>query len=207
MEGEGIRSDTFAKNSSGRQCPRALRHQSIARNLISGEIGASTDVFVHDRQTGQTTKVSVSSAGDQANSTSVEPEISADGRFVAPRSFASNLDTAITNSAYDVFVRDLQSRRTVRVSVDSSGGEGDADGRFVASRSAAASLVAGDTNNAADIFATLNPPLTRSPLQRDGTHHLRDPLWRPANGYLGSRRDPGPGAATTWSGAWIAPTR
>ena len=80
-----------------------------------------TDIFVHDRSTGLTTRESVSSAGAQANSHSYAPSISADGRFVAFTSGASNLVAGDTNDNEDVFVRDRKLQMTRRVSVGSGG--------------------------------------------------------------------------------------
>jgi Tol biopolymer transport system component len=110
---------------------------------------------------GTTTRVSVSSDGGQASGSSVTPAVSDDGRFVAFNSNASNLVPNDTNSVNDVFVHDLETRATTRVSVDSLGNEASAqslypdisaDGRFVAFPSEAPNLVPGDTNGAFDIF-------------------------------------------------------
>jgi predicted RNA-binding protein with TRAM domain len=134
---------------------------SGAGNLVHGDTNGCFDVFVHNMQTGQTARASVNSAGAQANDYSYRASISADGRFVAFYSFASNLVSGDTNDCNDVFVHDMQSGLTTRVSVDSSGGQSDdssdspsisADGRFVAFRSHADNLVPGDTNGAADVF-------------------------------------------------------
>ena len=113
-------------------------------------------------------RVSVDSAGSGGNSTSMSSSMSANGRFVAFESIASNLVAGDTNNLADVFVRDTCvggpggcTPSTVRVSVDSAGAEGNggsfspsisADGRFVAFASIASNLVAGDTNNAVDVF-------------------------------------------------------
>ena len=120
-------------------------------------------VFVRDRLTGTTRLVSKSSSGDQANDASVAPAISADGRYIAFHSFASNLVDPDTNGVKDVFVHDVVTRRTSRVSVSSSGAEARGDGtpffgtgsfgpsissngRYVAFTSYANNLVPGDTN-------------------------------------------------------------
>ncbi len=110
---------------------------------------------------GETTRVSVDSAGNQANHLSWYPSISADGRFVAFVSAASNLVEGDTNGVEDVFVHDRLTGTTTRVSVDSLGNGSNeaslypsisANGRFVAFHSAASNLVAGDTNGQWDIF-------------------------------------------------------
>ena len=140
---------------------RFVAFVSDASNLVSGDTNGQSDVFVHDRQTGVTERVSVDSAGNQANGGSAAPAISADGRFVAFVSDASNLVPGDTNGQGDVFVHDWQTGATERVSVDSAGGQADggsgkpaisADGRFVAFASAATNLVDGDANSKSDVF-------------------------------------------------------
>lgn len=64
-------------------------------------------MFVRDRATGTTERVSVSSTGAQADGFSFELAISADGRHIAFSSSASNLVPSDTNGRWDVFVRDL----------------------------------------------------------------------------------------------------
>src|SRR5262249_38340734 len=121
-------------------------------------------VFVHDRQTGATERVSLDSAGAQGNALSSDPAISGDGNFVAFVSGATNLVAGDGNGTLDVFVRGRASATTERVSVDSSGIEGNdassdldrpaisSDGRFVAFSSLATNLVAGDGNGKSDVF-------------------------------------------------------
>src|SRR5204863_383210 len=109
-----------------------------------------------------TERVSVDGAGNQGNGDSQDTAISADGRFVAFYSVASNLVPGDTNGKADVFVRDRQTGATEQASVDSAGtteANGDsfypqisADGNFVAFRSDASDLVTGDTNGVSDIF-------------------------------------------------------
>jgi serralysin len=69
------------------------------------------------------TRVSVDSAGNQAHDWSVDPSISADGRFVAFSSYSSNLVPGETNNLGGIFVRDLSTNTTTRVSVDSAGNQ------------------------------------------------------------------------------------
>ncbi len=135
---------------------------SLASNLVSGDTNGYEDVFVHDRQTGTTTRVSVASDGTQGNNFSGGPSISDDGRYVAFYSHASNLVSDDTNGAHDIFVHDLQTGTTTRVSVASDGTQGNSiissrpsissDGRYVAFDSLASNLVSGDTNGAFDVF-------------------------------------------------------
>src|SRR5216117_711012 len=145
---------------------RFIAFISSATSLVAGDTNGATDVFVHDRQTGMTERVSVASDGTQANEVSSYPALSADGRFVAFQSDATNLVVDDTNGATDVFVHDRQTGTTERVSVASGGGtQGNrnsggffafpalsADGRLVAFQSAATNLVADDTNGATDVF-------------------------------------------------------
>jgi Tol biopolymer transport system component len=140
---------------------RFVAFRSDATNLVSGDTNGVADVFVHDRQTRTTERVSVDSAGNQGDYDSYSPALSADGRFVAFTSIATNLVPGGTNGRWHVFVRDRQTGTTEQVSVDSAGNQGDsasydptlsADGRFVVFYSDATNLVPGDTNGAADVF-------------------------------------------------------
>lgn len=140
---------------------RYVVFDSQAQNLVPGDGNAQRDVFVHDTQTGSTTRVSVGTSGNEGNGRSQVPSISGDGRYVAFQSSATNLVTGDTNGVWDIFVHDTQTGATERVSTDSAGSEGDlnsfepklsADGRFVAFRSLATNMVVGDTNNVQDIF-------------------------------------------------------
>src|SRR6476661_9713641 len=135
---------------------RFVAFQSYASNLVPGDTNNKNDIFVRDLSTNTTTRASVDSAGFQGNSDSLLPSISADGRFVAFTSFASNRLPGDTNNRDNIFVRDLSTNTTTRVSVDSAGTPGNsdsfisaisADGRFVAFESQASNLVPGDTNN------------------------------------------------------------
>jgi len=140
---------------------RFIAFSSEATNLVPGDTNGYWDIFVHDRQTGQTSRVSVSSAGQEATNYSSRPAISADGRFVAFESFSGNLVPGDTNGGRDVFVHDRQTGQTSRVSVSSTGEQGNyssnapsmsADGRFVAFESLSGNLVPFDTNGARDVF-------------------------------------------------------
>jgi flagellin-like hook-associated protein FlgL len=140
---------------------RYITFESAASNLVVGDTNNRRDIFLHDTQTGTTTRLSVDSGGSEANHDSYIPSISANGRYVTYTSSASNLVVGDTNGYQDVFVHDTQSGTTTRVSVHSSGTEGDthsgsssisADGRYVVFYSAATTLIDGDTNAAWDVF-------------------------------------------------------
>ena len=100
---------------------RFVAFGSDANNLVPGDTNGTTDVFVHDRFTHETTRVSVSSGGIAGNSGSWIPSISADGRFVAFKSYATNLVPRDTNGALDGFVHDRVTHETTRVSVSNAG--------------------------------------------------------------------------------------
>src|SRR4051794_35645042 len=136
---------------------------SFASNLVPGDTNGDGDVSVRDRLKGTTERVSVSSSGEQVVYGGDDPSLSADGRFVAFVSRASNLVPHDTNDATDVFVRDRETGRTERVSVGPNGHQGNidsgvngvaisADGRFVTFPSYATNLVEGGASGVGDIF-------------------------------------------------------
>jgi Tol biopolymer transport system component len=140
---------------------RFVAFHSFATNLVAGDSNGRGDVFVRDRNSGTTTRVSLTSTGAQANGSSVAAAISADGRFVAFQSSATNLVAGDSNSAGDIFVRDRTGGTTTRVSLTSTGTQSSGhstnavisdDGRFVAFVSRADDLVAGDSNFIPDLF-------------------------------------------------------
>jgi len=160
-----------ALNGSGRY----LAFVSDAPDLVTGDGNGVTDVFWRDTCLGndgcttKTRRVSVSTAGTEANAAGSDPAISADGRFVAFLSLANNLVSGDTNGAVDVFLHDTCAGAgggctpsTTRVSVSTAGAQGNggaqgapavsADGRFVAFASNASNLVGNDTNGVTDVF-------------------------------------------------------
>jgi len=156
VEGNG---GSYAPSISGNG--RYVAFVSDSSNLVANDTNGFLDVYVRDRQAGTTRRVSISSTGHQGNSDSYNPSISADGRYVAFQSDASNLVVHDTNLAGDVFVRDRKTGSTTRISINSSGHQGNggsyapsisAEGRYVALQSDATNLIANDTNGAADIF-------------------------------------------------------
>jgi Tol biopolymer transport system component len=140
---------------------RYVAFESYATNLVSGDANAARDIFVRDRQTGSTTRVSRDSAGAEGNGASYEPSLSADGRYAVFYSDATNLLSGDSNAVSDIFVRDRQTGTTYLVSRDSAGSVGNGastfpslsgDCRYVAFQSAATNLVSGDINGKDDIF-------------------------------------------------------
>jgi len=190
---------------------RYVAFWSEASNLVTGDTNGVSDVFLRDLQAGTTLRVSTAVDGSQGNLASFSPSLSADGRYVAFASDATDLTPGITggqnifvkdmqtgtivaltdggysyapviassghfvvfeseadnlvaddtNGKQDVFLRDLQSGVTTRVSVASDGSQADgvssggsvsADGRYVAFASTAENLAPGDANGASDVF-------------------------------------------------------
>ncbi|HYS93416.1 MAG TPA: hypothetical protein VEL48_08295, partial [Candidatus Acidoferrales bacterium] len=140
---------------------RFVAFESDATNLVAGDTNGKRDIFVYDMTTRATTRASVDSLGRQSNGSSFNASKSADGRFVAFESDATNLVPSDSNLKRDIFVRDLVLGSTVRASVDSAdrqalGASSSAaisgDGRSVAFESDANNLVPGDTNLARDVF-------------------------------------------------------
>ena len=147
--------DTPAISADGRY----VAFRSNANNLVAGGTNGDPHVFVRDLVTNQTTLVSVASGGAQENGASRSPAISADGRYVAFMSDASNLVSGDVHGG--VFMRDIATNQTTLVSVASDGAQGNgasegpaisADGRYVAFWSDASNLVASDINGGPDVF-------------------------------------------------------
>ncbi len=146
----GAQADQEASEPSISHTGRYVTFSSHATNLVPGDTNDRGDVFVRDRRVGTTTRVSVTSAGEQAGNTSHGPAISADGRYVAFVSHAADLVPGDANDVEDVFVHDRRTGTTRRVSVSTAGGEANerslsptvtANGRYVAFGSFATNLV------------------------------------------------------------------
>lgn len=147
---------------------RYIAFQSLASDLVPGDTNANWDIFIRDRVLATTSRVSVSTNGDQTTSgPSTRPTISALGGFVVFHSWSTNLVTsgdtggADTNGKVDVFLRDVNNNLTERVSIDSSEAQSNGEsqfptvssnGKFVAYHSTSTNLVTGDTNGFRDVF-------------------------------------------------------
>jgi Tol biopolymer transport system component/beta-lactamase regulating signal transducer with metallopeptidase domain len=185
------RTEAVSINNRGEYCDTGARHPSLsadgrfvaftsdASNLVETGSSEMSDIFVRDRLRKITERVSVGPRGETAEvdfpsgqpTGSDYPAVSADGRFVAFASLASNLVPGDTNHKWDIFVRDRELGRTERISVNRKGREANGDsaspfgynpelsnlaispeGRFVVFTSRASNLVPNDTNDAPDIF-------------------------------------------------------
>jgi Tol biopolymer transport system component len=138
-----------------------VAYVSGAPNLVPGDTNGLPDVFVFDRLGGTTARASVSYLGQEANFDSERPTLSADGRWCAFTSRATNLVAGDTNGQADVFVRDLVAGTTSRSSLTQTNLQSAGpcqnpaiagDGRFVAFDSAASDLVPLDSNGVSDVF-------------------------------------------------------
>jgi Tol biopolymer transport system component len=158
----GVEGDMDSDNPTISPDGRWVAFSSLATNLVADDANAESDVFVHDRQTGITARVSVGPGGAESDAGSGWPAISADGRWVAFTSMAANLVPDDTNDQIDTFVHDRQTGATTLVSVGPAGVQGDGmswgtpsisgDGQRVVFQSAASNLVPGDTNGEHDVF-------------------------------------------------------
>ena len=156
LDGVAARVQSPALSADG----RFVAFSSDAANLVPGDTNGELDVFVHDRETGKTRRVSRGSGGRQSNGASFRPALSADGRWVAFVSEATNLVPGDTNNMTDVFAYDRRTQTTRRVSVGPGGVQAtgvsgspalSANGRWIGFNSEADNLVPND-NNASDVF-------------------------------------------------------
>ena len=135
---------------------------SWGTNLVDDDTNLYDDVFLRDTVNGVTTRISVAPNGDDGNFVSKDPSISADGRHVAYRSWATNIVAGDTDPYLDAYVHDVLTGETRVVSVDANGVPADghsdsipvisADGRFVAFDTWGENLVPNDVNGQADVF-------------------------------------------------------
>lgn len=141
---------------------RYIVFYSKASNLTSGTSGSKVQVFLHDVENSTTVLLSRNAAGSEGTDFSYSPSISADGRFVAFTSFASNLVSGDSNGVSDVLLLDRQNNETTIISQSESGQLGNGavigvpalsrSGNSVAFSTYADNLIESDTNNVADIF-------------------------------------------------------
>ena len=141
---------------------RFIAFDSDANNLVAGDTNGFGDVFLRDLQLGTTILISIAANGTQGDNGSSGPVISADGRYVAFESGATNLVVnPDVNGFTDIYVKDMQTGVVTRASLSSTGIEPNnesavlsisGDGRYVVFDSDADNLVPNDTNGRGDIF-------------------------------------------------------
>ena len=177
---DGTQGNSYSWTPSISADGRYVAFESLASNLVPGDTNEQEDVFIHDVATGTTQRVSVAGDGTPANNSSDSPVISADGRYVAFASHASNLVSGDDSFKKDIFVRDRVAGSVERISVNSAGvaGDGDsaypsisADGRFVAFQSYSGNLASSDVNltGSEDIFVRDRVAGTTEHASVDGT--------------------------------------
>jgi Tol biopolymer transport system component len=138
---------------------RFVAFVSDASNLVQDDGNGVADIFVRDTASGTTRRVSVAGDGSEADAACGGPVLSANGRFVAFHSSATNLVAGDLNGVLDVFLHDRQTGQTKRVSLHSDGTQASSgghlgsrdpslsgSGRYVAFRSDASGLVDGPSN-------------------------------------------------------------
>lgn len=145
---------------------QTVAYYSQASTLVAGDTNGVPDVFVHHVGTGVTERASVSTAGVQGYFSSHYTAMSADGRYIAFSSDATNFIAGDTNGRSDIYVRDLQTGMTALVSANNSGQISNhdsidtifsPDGRYIGYSSKGSNLVYGDTNYYFDVFVSKNP--------------------------------------------------
>jgi len=135
---------------------------SDASNLVKNDRNSMQDVFLTNTQNGQVVLISANGLGGAASGFSDSPSISADGKKVAFRSYATDLLADVENDGYsDIYVKDINngSLKLVSIGVDNKPADGNCydpvispDGRYVAFVSEASNLIQGDNNNVDDVF-------------------------------------------------------
>jgi len=193
-EGQQVNGPSFGAviNENG----RFIAFTSGASDLDANDNNRTTDVFVHDRETLATVRVSVSSKGEAGNDASYYASISADGRLVAFQSRATNLVVGDTNGVEDIFVHNWETGETQRVSVNDQGIAGEAasfapqisgNGRFVVFNSNADNLVVDDDNQGTDVFVydLAEKNIRRLTLNSQNDRNPRAALYAPSISYDG----------------------
>lgn len=152
----------FTVNDDGRY----VAFESVATNLVASDFNGRRDIFIRDRQTNSTCRISLAPGGFEANGDSIEPFISGDGTYVVFSSTATNLVSGDTNGHADIFIWVRESAGSCigtisRVNLSSEGAQANGGssrpvvsdtGRYVSYWSVGANLVDGDTNGQPDFF-------------------------------------------------------
>jgi hypothetical protein len=163
----GVEGNLSSWNPSISADGRAVVFESIATNLVDDDTNGKQDIYWRDTLSGTRILVSTSTYGDQdPYEDCYRPSISGDARYVVYHSAATSFEGGDSNNTNDVFLSDIQTGITVRVSSTSGGSAGNnesknadisADGNYIVFQSYASDLVSGDTNAKTDIFVADNP--------------------------------------------------
>ncbi|MEQ8762757.1 MAG: hypothetical protein RL885_02440, partial [Planctomycetota bacterium] len=154
-----------------------IAFESRAPNLVDGDQNGESDVFIHDRTSGETTRVSVATGGAEADFASFSASLSRDGLVVGFESLASNLALGVPFGQRAVYLHTIDVAVTQHIGVNENGEASNSDtltvrlssdGRYAVFASAASNLVGSDTNNQRDIFLRDRIELTFNGTGRPG---------------------------------------
>jgi Tol biopolymer transport system component len=178
----GAQANDCSNNPALSSDGNVVAFESWATNLVAPSPNGNMHIFVRNLSGASTTQVTKTSGGTQANNDSFDPALSADGRYVAYESRATNLGIVDTNGARDIYMTDTSNGAITRISEGTGGVQGDngagsfnpsisGDGRYVAFESDATSFASSDTNNATDVFVHDNTlgTTTRVSVRTNGT--------------------------------------
>jgi hypothetical protein len=157
---------------------------SAASNLVASDTNGMADAFVRDLVAATTTRVSTNSNGKQTNGSTYSTGISGNGAFVGFDSSGSTLVNRDDNGARDVFLKNLSTGKTIRVSVTNKEAQANggsyfsglsSNGRFTAFVSDATNLAGADTNRASDVFVRDKTDRTTKRVSRRGSIEANAP--------------------------------
>lgn len=161
VTGSGSQGNALSGGASLSADGRFVAFHSKASNFTPGDVTGTTDVFLRDRWNGSLKCLSLALSGLPGNDDSFDPAISADGQWIVFTSSATDLVPGDTNQEPDVFLFDISTNLTTRISLAWNGGQAAGpsslstitpDGRYVGFASSAADIVPGDLNGASDVF-------------------------------------------------------
>ncbi len=161
IDSNGVEANSYSESASMSADGRIIAFCSHASNLVVEDSNSSKDIFLHDRLYRKTKRISLSESGSQADDQSVDPSISADGKWVSFTSYAKNLHSSDTNSVSDIYLYDRESNSIEFVSrgagnmvstYPSQKSTLSGDGRFMVFQSGARNWSASDKNQVDDIY-------------------------------------------------------
>lgn len=167
----GVQGDAFSSGGSVSADGRYVAFSSDSDNLVPGDANGTSDVFVRDRLTGRTERLTTGDPAQQQPGGSDSPSISWNGRYVAFASGRSDLVPGDDNGVADIFVADRWTGTTTRATVGADGTEADrastqpvisADGSRVGFISRAGNPLPGEGDPAEGVAAAATPPEQRS---------------------------------------------
>jgi Tol biopolymer transport system component/cell wall-associated NlpC family hydrolase len=162
-DSENILADNWSGSPAVSADGRMVIFVSAASNLVSDDSNQAADIFLKEGNQNKIERLSISSAGAQGDGWSYQPALSADGRYAAFTSLATNLDPkygTLPKQAH-IFLRDLSRKQTSLITVNSEGEPANGwsewpsisgDGRFIAFTSLADNLIPGETNHISNVF-------------------------------------------------------